>query len=74
MGSRFANKRDRIEAKIKDLVDLGLLAQKGVTLAQKVKTEIPIYALTKRGLFSCTNVKERENERKIQEHNKSSYY
>jgi hypothetical protein len=51
MGSRFANKRDRIEAKIKDLIDLQLLAKKGVTTAQKVKVEIPLYALTRHGYF-----------------------
>ena len=60
MLNRFANHRDRIEGKIKDLVTLGLLAKKGITYARKVKAQpMPLYALTENG-YTLAQILRRE--------------
>jgi hypothetical protein len=47
---RFANIRDRLEAKIEDLIHLGLLSS-GSIRAERVDTQIPLYSLTGDGYF-----------------------
>jgi hypothetical protein len=47
--TRFANKRQRIERKIDDLINLGLLEQKGTVKATKVNHDMPLFGLTSEG-------------------------
>jgi hypothetical protein len=47
---RFANIRDRLETKINDLIQLGLLSS-GSVRAKKINAQIPLYLLTGDGYF-----------------------
>ncbi len=49
--TRFANKRQRIQDKINDLIRVSLIQINGSTKASKVNTDIPLYSLTNEGKF-----------------------